>query len=109
MRAVAVESVPETPRHLRLIDRWTLSSVLLAALVALPVLTVIGLAVGSTGDIWQHLLSTSLPRYIRNTLYLMLGVGVAVCVLGISTAWLVTMCRFPGRRVFEWLLLLLQL
>ena len=106
MGAVAVESVPETPRNLRLIDRWTLSSVLLAALVALPVLTVIGLALGSTGDIWQHLLSTSLPRYIRNTLYLMLGVGVAVCVLGISTAWLVTMCRFPGRRVFEWLLLL---
>ena len=41
MGAVAVESVPETPRNLRLIDRWTLSSVLLAALVALPVLTVI--------------------------------------------------------------------
>lgn len=36
----------------------------------------------------------------------MIGVGVGTTVIGTSTAWLVTMCRFPGSRVFEWALLL---
>jgi iron(III) transport system permease protein len=47
-----------------------------------------------------------LPTYILNSLLLMLGVGLGVLLVGISTAWLVTMCRFPGRRMFEWALLL---
>ena len=106
MGEITAESLSKIRRISFLIDRWTMSSMLLAGFVALPVLTVFALAFGSTSDIWQHLLSTSLPHYLRNTLYLMAGVGVAVCVLGISTAWLVTMCRFPGRKVFEWLLLL---
>ena len=106
MGEITAESLSKIRRISFLIDRWTMSSMLLAGFVALPVLTVLALAFGSTSDIWQHLLSTSLPHYLRNTLYLMVGVGVAVCLLGISTAWLVTMCRFPGRKVFEWLLLL---
>ena len=106
MGAIAVELSSRMRQLSHSMDRWTLSSILLSGLVALPVLTVISLAFGSTSDIWQHLLSTSLPHYLGNTLCLMLGVGVTVCLLGISTAWLVTMCRFPGRKLFEWLLLL---
>lgn len=55
---------------------------------------------------WQHLAETVLPSYIQNSLLLMLGVGLAVLIMGISTAWLVTVCRFPGSRWLEWLLLL---
>jgi iron(III) transport system permease protein len=36
----------------------------------------------------------------------MIGVGFGVLVIGVGTAWLVTMCRFPGSRLFEWALLL---
>ena len=36
----------------------------------------------------------------------MLLVGVGVCIIGVGTAWLVTMCRFWGSRWFEWALLL---
>ena len=36
----------------------------------------------------------------------MIGVGVGVLVIGAGTAWLVTLCRFPGSRLFEWALLL---
>ena len=36
----------------------------------------------------------------------MLLVGVGVCLIGVGTAWLVTMCRFWGSRWFEWGLLL---
>src|ERR687885_1774133 len=36
----------------------------------------------------------------------MIGVGVGVLLIGVGTAWLVTLCRFPGSRLFEWALLL---
>ena len=87
-------------------NSWTLASLLVAVLVALPVVAVIWMALKPSGDIWSHLISTSLPGYIGTTLWLMLGVGASVLLTGVMTAWLVTMCRFPGRQVFDWLLLL---
>ena len=72
----------------------------------MPVAAVLMFAFGNSGDIWEHLVRTSLFGYVKTTLWLMLGVGVSVFVTGVSTAWVVTMCRFPGRKVFEWLLLL---
>jgi iron(III) transport system permease protein len=56
--------------------------------------------------VWQHLAHTSLPDYVVNSLLLMLGVGVGTLLLGVSTAWVSATCEFPGRRVFEWALLL---
>lgn len=47
-----------------------------------------------------------LPRYVKNTAVLMLGVGVGVTLLGVSSAWVVTMCKLPGKRFFEWAMLL---
>jgi iron(III) transport system permease protein len=86
-------------------DWWTAGALVLAALALMPVAAVVFFAVDSSGDIWGHLVRTSLPGYVGNTLWLMLGVGCSVFLTGVSTAWLVTMCRFPGRRIFEWLLL----
>ncbi len=59
-----------------------------------------------TGDFWAHLASTLLPDYLANTLWILLGVAVGVTVGGVGCAWLVSLCRFPGRRVLEWALLL---
>lgn len=87
-------------------DAWTISGIALALLMLLPVTAILYLAFNPTENIWPHLLRTSLPRYVNNSLLLMLGVGVSVCVIGVSNAWLVTMCRFPGRQQFEWLLAL---
>lgn len=80
--------------------------VAVAALIAAPILVVLSSVLTPAGEIWRHLASTLLPEYIRNSLMLTLGVGAGTLVIGVATAWLVTMCRFPGRRVFEWALLL---
>jgi iron(III) transport system permease protein len=85
---------------------WTVGSLLIAGLVILPMAAVAWLSLFPTENIWTHLANTVLPGYVRRTLILMTGVGVGSLLLGVSTAWLVTMCDFPGRRVFEWLLLL---
>ncbi|MDP7545704.1 MAG: iron ABC transporter permease [Alphaproteobacteria bacterium] len=78
----------------------------IAGLAALPIVAVVYLALTPSENIWPHLVSTVLPGYIATTLTLMLGVGIGTLLIGVSTAWLVTMCRFPGRRIFEWGMLL---
>ncbi len=87
-------------------DGWSLVVLAIAILVATPVGVVLSSVVADTGDVWAHLVSTVLSRYILNSVLLMIGVGIGVASLGISTAWLVTMCQFPGQRYFEWALLL---
>ncbi|MFC6635068.1 ABC transporter permease [Microbulbifer taiwanensis] len=86
--------------------RWILLVATTALLVALPVLSVFWLALFPEENIWPHLLDTVLFHYISATLILALGVGVFTLLAGVGSAWLVTMCRFPGRRFFEWALLL---
>jgi iron(III) transport system permease protein len=78
-----------------------------ALLAAVPVLVVWTNAFSSgTGETWRHLAGTVLPEYVANTLVLCLGVGVGVIVVGVTTAWLTATHEFPGRRVFEWALVL---
>ena len=85
---------------------WTLGTLFITAIVTLPVIAVIFIALTPTDDIWAHLASTVLPLYISTTVALMIGVGVGTLVIGVGTAWLVSMCRFPGKAIFEWALLL---
>ncbi len=85
---------------------WTLVTLMIGALVAVPLSSIVIIALNPADDIWTHLVTTVLPVYVSNTLWLMLGVGVGTITLGTSTAWLVTMYSFPGRRVLSWALLL---
>lgn len=87
------------------LDVWTVGSLIVAAIVVVPIAAVVWLALFPTENIWPHLIDTVLPRYVQTTLLLMLGVGLGTFVIGTGTAWLVTMTRFPGRKVFEWALL----
>ena len=92
-------------RRLRL-SGWSLAAALIAALVAVPVVVVLGSVFAPAGDVWRHLAETVLATYVTNSLGLMLGVGAGTLLIGVGAGWLVTMCNFPGRRVFEWALLL---
>ncbi|MEM1288404.1 MAG: iron ABC transporter permease [Pseudomonadota bacterium] len=85
----------------------TLAALLAALLVAVP-LIVISLSFfrPAAGDTLAGLADTVLPRYVGNSALLSLYVAVGVGVIGTGTAWLVTACDFPGRRAFEWLLVL---
>lgn len=85
---------------------WIVSVVAIAAIIATPVIAVLSQLFTNSGDVWQHLASTVLGTYITNSLILMVGVGAGVLAIGVSTAWLVTMCRFPGSKLLEWMLLL---
>jgi iron(III) transport system permease protein len=93
-------------RKLRDASGWLLSSGVIAALVAAPIVALVVLASRGSGDLWPHLSAYVLPQAFRDTLILLAGVGVLVIAIGATAAWLVTAYEFPGRRFFEWALLL---
>ncbi len=77
-----------------------------AILCLLPIAAVMLAAATGTGAGWESLAQTVLPRYTATTVQLVAMVSLGTFVIGTSTAWLVTTCRFPGVRVFEVLLAL---
>ena len=90
----------------RKLPALSLISLMIAALFLVPVATILASLTLEDKGTWSHLASTVMPSYLANTLGLALGVGVGVLIVGVSTAWLVTLCRFPGVRFFEWMLIL---
>ena len=94
-------------RHRRGFSALAVAALAVALLIAVPIVSVgANLLLGGSGDTWSHMASTVLPDYIINTLILCAGVGAGVIVVGVSTAWLVSIHDFPGRRIFEWALVL---
>lgn len=86
--------------------RWLVAVLLLSLVAIAPILSLAVMALQPSQNIWPHLVRTVLPDAVSNTLILMAGVGVLTLITGTATAWLVTMCRFNGRPILEWLLLL---
>jgi len=85
---------------------WSGGSLAIAALVVMPVLSVLILALSPTENIWPHLIATTLPRYLANTILLTVGTALLAAAMGTGAAWLISMYRFPGSWLLEWLLLL---
>ncbi|RRD57054.1 iron ABC transporter permease [Comamonadaceae bacterium OH2545_COT-014] len=83
--------------------------IVVAAVLTLPVLAVVGAWAGydaESAQILREMAATVLPEYTGATLALALMAGVGVIAVGVPAALLVTVFDFPGRRSFEWLLLL---
>lgn len=93
--------------HRRPLGWLGVSAVLVACLMALPIVSVATntLLPGTPGT-WPHLASTVLPGYIVTTIWLCLGVGGLAGLIGVGAAWLVTHFEFPLRRSLEWALVL---
>ncbi len=85
---------------------WTVLALLLVAVILLPILTVLMQVFMPSDGVWAHLRATVLPGYLRNSLLLVGGVSLLAIVIGVTTGWLVAAYEFPGRRVFEWALML---
>ena len=90
--------------------------VLIALLLSLPLLglgvpflfpeSIPGAAGMESQGTLAHLWEFVLGDYLISTLILLLGVALGVFVLGVGNAWLVANYQFPGKRIFEWALIL---
>ena len=106
--SVPASAIKPAPLRLRLPHPLLAVSLLAAAAVGVPVLGVLSNLVSADAGqgTFAHLWSTVLPEYVGNSLLIMAIVGVLAAVIGIGCAWLVAACDFPGKRMFEWALVL---
>lgn len=82
---------------------WLVFCVLL---VLVPMAVIVSALGSFDAEIWEFLWEFQLPILIKHTLFLAVAVGFGVFVLGTSTAYLVTMYRFP---MHKWLSVALML
>ena len=85
---------------------WQPGILLTAFVFSIPVLTIASFLLLPTGDIWQHLVDTVLADYLLNSILLMIGVALGTFSMGVTCAWLTSLCDFPGKKLFIWTLLL---
>ncbi|MCS6878396.1 MAG: iron ABC transporter permease [Geminicoccaceae bacterium] len=83
-----------------------LGALALALLIAAPVL-VLFVYVGRPDEgLWSHFVRTVLLDHLRDTTLLVAGTTIGTLIIGAGTAWIVTLYRFPGRRILNWALVL---
>lgn len=85
---------------------WPAIALAAAGAVALPLLAVAIAAARPLSPVWHHLADTVLGTYALNSALLAAGVALLAGGIGVGTAWLVAMYRFPGRSLAEIALLL---
>ena len=88
------------------INGLTLTTLIAALCVALPIIVVCSFVIFGDSNAWDHLLDTLLGRYAFNSLVLSVFVAIGVMALGIPSAWIISVYRFKGRNLLSWLLLL---
>ena len=104
---MAVQEMTAMRRRWRLgANPWSAGAMLIALVVLAPIAAVLWIALNPSDNIWPHLIETTLPRYLSNTLILMGAVGLLSAMVGTGAAWIIARYRFPGARWLEWLLLL---
>ncbi len=82
-------------------------AVLAGVIIAVPVVSVLFAAlVMGGGEAWNHIRDTLMLSYLGGTLGTLALAAFFMLAFAVPAAWLVTMHDFPGRPVFEWLLIL---
>lgn len=87
-------------------NKWTAGAIMILMVVLTPIVTILFKLLDPPGEHWSHLIHNLLPAYFSNSLILLLGVGLMTFIIGVGMAWLVSIYEFPGRKYFEWLLIL---
>ncbi len=81
-------------------------ALLVALLVAMPIVALIVMALSGSTDSLMRLGATILPRASMTTLILLAGLALFAGSIGAISAWLVSFFEFPGRRILSWALML---
>ena len=63
-------------------------------------------SISSFSSNWDHITETVLVTYSMNTVALVLGTIFFTLLFGVSSAWVVASYKFPGYKIFKWLLVL---
>lgn len=87
-------------------DNLRLSAGIVAFAAAIPLCYVGYNALTVNQELWRTLFDTRVPELAWNTLTLSLSVSFLTLILGIPSAWIMSRYSFPGKKIWEWLLIL---
>ena len=85
---------------------WFFSSLFIASIVAIPIITIFFSFFETTSDYLILLRDTFLFQYINNSILILIGVLGLTFIFGISAAYFVSFYNFPGANFFKWSLIL---
>lgn len=98
-------SAPAAGRQSFAFDGVALAATVATLVCATPAVAVIAFALSPGGE-GASFAGDLLRDGAIGTLSLAIAGGGAAIIFGALTAWLVSLCNFPGRGVFEWLLVI---
>ena len=90
----------------RYLNFWGAFPGIISILLLIPIAVIIVEIFYGPGESWNHLVNNLLKSYLINTFVLVFGVGGLAFIVGTISAWLVSVFNFPGRRIFQWALIL---
>lgn len=85
---------------------FSIVPLVIVVLFSIPILTVVMNLLRQDEGTLHHLMQTVFFSYVVNSFTLLIGVVAGTCAVGVGAAWLVVLFRFPGRKIFEWALVL---
>lgn len=81
---------------------WLWISLIGAAVILLPIFSILAALFKPTNENWAHIQQFLLKDYALQTVWLLLGTGLATVIVGTGLAWLVAAYDFTGKRFFRW-------
>lgn len=87
-------------------NKWLTAAWVISIILILPAVFLLLQSTGTDTPLFEHLWATVLSEYIVNTIQLVVLVLLFSAFFALPSAWLIAMCNFPGRRYFQWLLML---
>ncbi len=88
------------------LDSWSTLSIILVIGILSPLILVTRGVFLPVNETFSHLIDTVLTEYVVNTFIISIWVGVFTSVIGVGTAWFVSVYEFPLRRFYSWGLIL---
>ena len=85
---------------------FTVVSIIAGLLIIIPLLNIFVELTQPASEVWIHIRTHLLARYLRNTFVLIFYVSILSAALGFFAAYVITRYDFIGRKYLSWMLIL---
>ncbi len=88
------------------LNSWSFFSLIIILFVSTPIILIALNIFNPSNEVFEHIKNYLLASYIKNTLIMAIGTGLFSIIIGVSSAYFVSLYDFPLRRFFSWALVL---
>ena len=88
------------------LNSWSFFSLIIVLFVSTPIILIALNIFNPSNEVFEHIKNYLLMSYIKNTLIMAIGTGLFSIIIGVSSAYFVSLYDFPLRKFFSWVLIL---